>query len=165
VAISEEEMCEDLVFGSRIETCVVEHLQWYWRNLADCVRDLYMELDGWGRDLEVRALSFHLPKHPAIDNARYGGECNLKCGVPYKDLSDCFPQDYNLPIWPKMKHLGYFGRDHRISTAFFQKLVKACPNLISWRVEGDEMERRRPEVVLESRKGITPYCFQSSFTL
>jgi hypothetical protein len=120
VGISEEAMCEDLVFGSRIQTCVTEHLQWYWQNLADSIRDLYTELDGWGQDLELQALSFHFPKHSAIGNSRYGGKCNLRFGLPYKDLSDCFPQDYNLLIWLKMKHLGCFGRDYRIGTAFFQ---------------------------------------------
>jgi len=154
--ISGPAMSEDLVFGSRFEECVLEHLQEYWQRLADSIRELYTRLDGWGKDLEVRTLSVHLPVHPVIDNAHYDDEASLRCGVPYKDLSDYFPQGYTLPIWPKMKHLSYSGKEHRISTAFFQKLAKASPNLISWSVEADEMERRRPKIVLESRKGMPP---------
>jgi hypothetical protein len=136
----------------------LEHLQEYWRRLANCVRDLYTELDGGVKDLAIWILNLHFPTHPVITNTNtlahyHTAEVSMRCGVPYKDLSDYFPKDCTLPAWPTIQHLSYDGKEHRISTALFQKLANACPNLVSWSVEADEMERRCPELVLESREG------------
>jgi hypothetical protein len=124
-----------------------------WRSLADIVKTIYVELDGWGKDLTVQTLKICFPTHPVINVEYRSREMSLRAGVSYKDLSEYFSEDYAIPVWPTIRHLRFYGYCHRVSTVFFRKLVKACPNLVSWSVDADEIERKHSKVVLEGRNG------------
>jgi hypothetical protein len=154
LTISGSAMSEGLAFRGSVGTSRLSHLQQeHWQRLSDSVRTLYSELDSWGEDLAIVGLSLEFPKHPVIANADRYDQASIKSGIPYQDLSACFPPDFTLPEWPTVKKLSVRGNEHRVSTSFLWKLAKACPNLVSWRVEADELERLHADMVLGSRIG------------
>lgn len=123
----------------------------HWRGVATQIKQLYDELKAWGDDLAVNTITIFPPTHPSVDDDMGENEL-MRLGVPYVDLTEYFPQDYGIPVLSTIRSLKLSGYSHRISTVFSLKLAEACPNLVSWSISGDEMERKDAELVLRSRK-------------
>lgn len=155
--ISSLGLSSGLGFGTSLKRSVPNHLQEYWQRLANSVKGFYDELGGRNQALAVRSICLTFPTHPVItatsNDRNYFGAGALRCGVPYKDLGECFPQGYRIPVLPTVQSVIHRGSDHRVSPVFFWMLARACLNLKSWYIEADEKERRHGDLVLEGREG------------